>query len=57
MRQKGVHYTSVKIFNSLPAYLIDLVQDEKQFIGKLKEILIHNSFYSVDECLLYCQDL
>jgi hypothetical protein len=31
MRQKGVHYMSVKIFNSLSAYLIHLVQDEKQF--------------------------
>jgi hypothetical protein len=57
IRQKGVHYMSVKIFNSLPTYVIDSVQDEKQFIGKLKEILIHNSFYSVDEFLLYCQDL
>jgi hypothetical protein len=57
MRQKKVHYMSVKIFNSLPASLIDLVRDEKQFIRKLGEILIHNSFYSVDEFLLYCQDL
>jgi hypothetical protein len=39
---------SVKIFNGLPAYRIHLVRDEKQFIGKLKEILIHNSLYSVD---------
>jgi hypothetical protein len=48
---------SVKIFNSLPAILIDSVQDKTQFIGKLKEILIHNSFYTVDEFLLHCQDL
>jgi hypothetical protein len=48
---------SINIFNSLPTYVRDLVQDGKQFIGKLKEILINNSFYSVDELLLYCQEL
>jgi hypothetical protein len=49
IRQKGVYYMCVKIFNSLPSYVIDLVQDRKLFLGKLKEILIDNSFYSVDE--------
>jgi hypothetical protein len=48
---------SVKFFNSLPTFLIDSVGDEKHFVGKLKEILIHNSFHSVDEFLHYCQDL
>jgi hypothetical protein len=57
IRQKGVYYMSVKICNSLPTFLIDSVEDEKQFLGKLKETLIHNSFYSVDEFLHYCQDL
>jgi hypothetical protein len=57
MRQKGVYYMSVKTFNSLPDYLIDLVHDKKQFIEKIKEILTHNLFYSVDEVLLHCQDL
>jgi hypothetical protein len=47
----------VKIFNSLPRILVDLLEDETMFVGKLKEILIHNSFYSVDEFLNYCQDL
>jgi hypothetical protein len=28
MRQKGVHCMSIKIFNSLPDYLIDLVHDK-----------------------------
>jgi hypothetical protein len=53
LRQEGVHYMSIKIVNSFPTYVRDLVQDGKQFIGKLKEILINNSFYSVDEFLLY----
>jgi hypothetical protein len=56
LRQKGVHYMNVKIFNSLPKFLVG---DENQFTGKLKEILIrvYNSFYSVDEFFNYCQDL
>jgi predicted RNA-binding protein len=49
LMQKGVCYVSVKTFNSLRKFSVDLVGDEKQFTGKLKEILIHNSFYSVDE--------
>jgi hypothetical protein len=47
---------SVKIFNSLPKFLADVLENETLFIGKLKEILIHNAFYSVDEFLNYCQD-
>jgi hypothetical protein len=57
IRQKGVYYMCAKIFNSLPSYVRDLVQDRKLFLGKLKEILIGNSFYSVDEFLLYCKNL
>jgi hypothetical protein len=48
---------SVKIFNSLPKFLVNSVGDEKQFTGKLKDILRHNLFYSVDELFNYCQDL
>jgi hypothetical protein len=46
---------SVKIFNSLPKFLVDLLEDETMFVERLKEILIHNAFYSVDEFLNYCQ--
>jgi hypothetical protein len=56
IRQKGVYYMSVNIFNSLPDYLTDLVHDKKQFIGKIKDILCHPS-YTFDEFLLLCQDL
>jgi hypothetical protein len=57
MRQKGVYYMSVKIFNSLPDYLIKLIHDKNQFIGEMKYILSHNPSYTVDEFLLLCQDL
>ena len=50
-RQKGVYYMSVKIFNSLPKFLVDVLENDTMFIGKLKEILIRNAFYSVDELL------
>jgi hypothetical protein len=55
IRQKGVHYMSVKIFSSLPKFLVDLLEDGTMFVERLKEILIHNAFYSVDEFLNYCQ--
>jgi hypothetical protein len=55
IRQKGVHNIGVKIFNSLPKFLVDLLEDEAMFVERLKEILIHNAFYTVDEFLNYCQ--
>jgi hypothetical protein len=55
MRQKGVHCRSIKIFNSLPDYLIDLVHDKKQFVKEI-DVLIHNPSYTVDEFLLFCRD-
>jgi hypothetical protein len=47
---------SIKIFNSLPDYLIDLVHDKKQFIKEIKDVLIHNPSYTVDKFLLFCRD-
>jgi hypothetical protein len=56
IRQKGIHCMSVKICNSLPKFLVDLLEDETMFVKRLKEILIHDVFYSVDGFLNYCQD-
>jgi hypothetical protein len=56
MRQKGVHCMSIKIFNSLPDYLSVLVYDKKQFIKEIKDVIIHNPSYTVDEFLLLCSD-
>jgi hypothetical protein len=47
---------SIKIFNSLLDYLTDLVYDKKQFIKEIKDVLIHNPSYTVDEFLLLCRD-
>jgi hypothetical protein len=56
MRKKWVHCMSIKIFNSLPDYLIDLVHDRKLFLKELKDVLIYNPSYTVDEFLLFCRD-
>jgi hypothetical protein len=45
IRQKDVYYVSANIFNSFPRFLLDLPEDETIFVGKLREILIHNSFF------------
>jgi hypothetical protein len=55
MRQKGVHCLSIKIFKGLPDYLIFLYII-KQFIKEIKDVLIHNPSYTVDEFLLFCRD-
>jgi hypothetical protein len=55
--KKGFITMSVKIFNSLPNYLIDLIHDKKQFMKEIKDILTHNPSYTVDEFLCLCQDL
>jgi hypothetical protein len=43
----------IKFFNSLPDYLIDLVHNKKQFIKEIKNVLIHNPSYTVEEFLLF----
>jgi hypothetical protein len=45
--QRGVNYMSVNIVNKLPIYIADCVENKKQFIGKLKNLVILQSFYSV----------
>jgi len=55
--QKGVYYMSVKVFNSLPNCVADLVQNKKKFIGKLKSVLIEQSSYLVNNFLDYCGTL
>jgi hypothetical protein len=52
LTEKGVHYMSVKTFKTSPEFLVGSVGDENQFRGKLKEILLFNSFYSVENVLI-----
>ena len=49
MYQKGVYYSGVKVFNSLPRTLKDLSSKPRKFKIALKQFLQTHSFYSLDE--------
>jgi hypothetical protein len=55
--QKGVYYMSIKVFNSLPNWTADLVQNRKIFIGKLKSVWMEQSLYLVNNFLDYFVNL
>jgi hypothetical protein len=42
--QKGTHYLGIKVFNSLPPSIKNIVDDMKQFKFALKSFLLLNSF-------------
>jgi hypothetical protein len=48
---------NVKVFNKLPKHIADSLGNKKQFIRKLKTLLLDQSFYSVNEFLNYSHDL
>jgi hypothetical protein len=48
MYQKGVYYSSIKIFNGLPKAIKDFSSKPKKFKIALKHYLLKHSFYSVD---------
>jgi hypothetical protein len=41
------------MFNKLPKHTLDSLENEKQFIRKLKNLLLDHSFYCVTEFLYY----
>jgi len=45
---------SMKVFNSLPNWIADLVQHKKKFIDNLKSVLMEHSFYLVNDFLDHC---
>jgi len=47
----------IKVFNSLPNWMADLVQKKKKYLGKLKSVLMEQSFYLVNNFLDYCGSL
>ena len=55
--KKGVYYMSIKVFNSLPNWITDLVKHKQIFIGKLKSVLMEQSFYSVNDFPDSCRTL
>ena len=47
--QKGVHYSSVKIFNHLPQSISKFHNNVHIFKTRLRNFLITSAFYSIDE--------
>jgi hypothetical protein len=47
--QKGVLYSGIKICNHLPAHIRAISNNVKQFKYKLKNLLLEQSLYSIDE--------
>jgi hypothetical protein len=45
--QKGMYYSGIKVFNSLPTQIKDLSHNSKQFISALKNFLYLHSFYTL----------
>jgi hypothetical protein len=49
--QKGIFYSSIKVFNALPSNIVDLQNNTSRFRNNLRRYLAMNVFYSVDEFL------
>jgi len=49
--QKGVYYSGITLFNSLPFDIKKVAHNINKFWHELKKILIKNSFYSVEKCI------
>jgi hypothetical protein len=47
--QRGVYYTSIRIFNNMPHNLHTLKDNVNVFKRRLKDFLILKAFYSIDE--------
>jgi hypothetical protein len=47
--QRGVFYSGVKLFNTMPSNISALKNDKNQFRFALRNYLQSNSVYSIDE--------
>jgi len=47
--QKGVYYSGVILFNTLPLGIKKVAHNTNKFKHELKKFLLKNSFYSVEE--------
>jgi hypothetical protein len=54
--QKGITYSGIKIYNSLPSSTLNHQNDRKKFKNELYTYLLNNSFYSVREFLEFSRD-
>ena len=49
--QRGVYYSSVKIFNQLPQNIFKYCNNIHTFETLLRDYLVKNAFYSIEEFL------
>jgi hypothetical protein len=49
--QMGVYYSRIKIFNSLPPYILEFKNEKRKFKATLRQYLIAHTFYSLDKSL------
>jgi hypothetical protein len=54
--QKGITYSGIQIFNSLPKSILNHRNYRKTFKNELYRYLLNNSFYSVKEFLEFNRD-
>ena len=54
--QKGITYSGIKIFNSLPNSILNHRNDRNTFKNELYKYLLNYSFYSVKEFLEFSRD-
>jgi hypothetical protein len=51
---KGAYISGIKVFNHLPQYIEDLINNQTHFKSNLKKrFLYHHSFYSMNEYYNY----
>jgi hypothetical protein len=49
--QKGVYYMCIRIFSKLPEYIANLAGNKRSFISTLRQHLVRQPFYSLEEFL------
>ena len=49
--QKGIAYSSMKVYNSLPSNILNLKNDRTKFTNEVYSRLLNNSFYCVQKFL------
>jgi hypothetical protein len=49
--QKGVYYMCIRIFNKLPEHITNLVGNKRTFISTLRQGLVSQPLYSLEEFL------
>ena len=54
--QKGITFSGIKIYNSLPKNILSPKNNRKWFKNELYRFLLYNSFYSVKEFLEFRRD-